>query len=167
MYNQHVMPIEPESYRRVLRRRAASVMIVTMRVGEQRHGLTVMDFCSVSLEPPLVLISIGNDLRSHQLLQQARAFAVNLLDENQQELSDRFAGRFPEVTERLAGLRYHEALTGAPILDDALGWLDCRVVNIVPGGDHTIYLGQVEAGDLLREGRPLLYYNGDYTGLTG
>jgi flavin reductase (DIM6/NTAB) family NADH-FMN oxidoreductase RutF len=103
-----------------------------------------------------LLISIGNDLRSHQLLQQARIFAVNLLDENQQGALDRFAGRFPRVTERLAGLRYHEALTGSPILDDALGWLDCRVVDIVPGGDHTIYLGQVEAGDLSREGRPLL-----------
>jgi flavin reductase (DIM6/NTAB) family NADH-FMN oxidoreductase RutF len=156
------MPIEPEDFKRVLRQRAASVMIVTMRVGEQRHGLTVMDFCSVSLEPPLVLVCIGNDLRSHALLDQGRAFAVNLLAAEHEALSDRFAGREPGVIDRLDGLVYHAAVTGAPILAGCLGWLDCTIVNIVPAGDHTIYVAQVEAGDLELPGRPLVYYNSEY-----
>jgi flavin reductase (DIM6/NTAB) family NADH-FMN oxidoreductase RutF len=110
------MPIDFEDFRVVLRRRTGSVSIVTMQAGDQAHGLTVMDFCAVSMQPPLVLVSIGNDLRSHALLGQSRAFAVSFLRDDQQTLSDRFAGRDSSVLDRLDGVATRRAVTGAPIL---------------------------------------------------
>jgi flavin reductase (DIM6/NTAB) family NADH-FMN oxidoreductase RutF len=156
------MPIDFEDFRVVLRRRTGSVSIVTMQAGDQTHGLTVMDFCAVSMQPPLMLVSIGNDLRSHTLLDRSRAFAISLLRDDQQGLSDRFAGRDSSVLDRLAGVATHTAVTGAPILADCLGWLDCTIAQIVPAGDHTVYIGQVEAGAVSGGGKPLMYWDGDY-----
>ncbi len=160
------MVVEPDTFKRVMRQHAGAVNIVTMCVDGDCHGLTVMDFCSVSLDPPLILVSIGNDLRSQALLEQGCCFAVNFLHGDQAPLSDRFAGRVPGVIDRLAGVATRTATTGAPILSDCLAWLDCRVVSALPAGDHTLYVAQVEAADTAGTGEPLLYYNGGYRRLS-
>jgi flavin reductase (DIM6/NTAB) family NADH-FMN oxidoreductase RutF len=144
-----------------MRQWACGVTIVTMQAEEQRHGLTVSGFLSISPQPPLVLISVGQELTSDSLLQASGAFAVNFLRDDQRELSDRFAGRLGEV-DRFAGLTTHTAATGAPILDDCLAWLDCRVVSTQVAGDHTLYIGEVVSAGLIGPGRPLLYWNADY-----
>jgi flavin reductase (DIM6/NTAB) family NADH-FMN oxidoreductase RutF len=144
-----------------MRRWASTVTVVTMRAGEQIHGLTATAFTSVSLNPPLVLVCIQNDSRSDALLREGRCFAVNFLTEDQRELSDRFAGRTP-VADRFEGVPHQVVATGAPVLTQALAYLDCTVAGAYWGGDHTIYLGLVEAAGVLREGAPLLYFEGDY-----
>jgi len=155
------MPVSPEQLRQVMRRWASTVTVVTMRADDQIHGLTVTAFTSVSMNPPLVLVCIQNDSQSNTLLRQGRCFAVNFLAEDQAELSERFAGRIP-TADRFEGLAYRTAVTGAPILEDALAYLDCTVAGAYWGGDHTIYLGLVEEAGILREGRPLLYFQGAY-----
>ncbi|WP_322801259.1 flavin reductase family protein [Thermoflexus sp.] len=155
------MPVSPEQLRQVMRRWASTVTVVTMRADEQIHGLTATAFTSVSMNPPLVLVCIQNDSRSEALLRKGRCFAVNFLSEDQAELSERFAGRIP-AADRFAGLVHRAAVTGAPILEDALAYLDCTVAGAYWGGDHTIYLGLVEDAGILREGSPLLYFQGAY-----
>ena len=155
------MPIPIDQFKHVMRQWISGVSIVTMQTAEHRHGLTVSGFLGVSLEPPLVLISIGQELTSAEVLKESAAYAVNFLSEDQNDLSDRFAGRLGEV-DRFAGLTMHTAATGAPILDDCLAWLDCRVVSTQTVGDHTLYIGEVVAAGIQGSGRPLLYWNADY-----
>lgn len=160
------MPISSEQFKYVMRQWASGVSVVTMQTEENRHGLTVSGFLSVSPEPPLVLISVGQELTSDLLLQASGAYAVNFLRDDQADISDRFAGRLGEV-DRFTGLTTHTAATGAPILDDCLAWLDCRVVTTHIVGDHTLFIGEVVAASVNGLGRPLLYWNADYRQIDG
>lgn len=156
------MPIGSEEYRDALRHFPAGVTIVTLRAGEQVHGLTVSAFASVSPEPPLVAVIIDHKHKASPLLQQpGTSFAVNVLGEDQVELSNRFAWMKDE--DRFAEGRWGEAVTGAPVLEDALAWLDCRIVAQQAAGTHTIYLGEVVASAVPRPGAaPLVYWNRGY-----
>lgn len=156
------MPIAADLYKHVMRHFPSGVTVVTLRAGEEIHGLTVSAFCSVSLEPPLVLVCIGTDLYSHAMMERGKCFAVNFLSQDDADLSDRFAGRIPEITDRFAGLSYFTAITGAPILERCVAYLDCTVYAAYPGGDHTIYVGLVEAAGIQRQAPPLVYYQGNY-----
>ncbi len=155
------MPISSDQFKYVMRQWASGVSVVTMQTEERRHGLTVSGFLSISPEPPLVLISIGQELTSDTLLQSSGAYAVNFLRNDQHELSDRFAGRLGEI-DRFAGLTMRTAATGAPILEDCLAWLDCRVVSSQVAGDHTLYIGEVVAAGVNGAAKPLIYWNADY-----
>ena len=155
------MPIPVDQFKYVMRQWTSGVSIVTMQTPEKQHGLTVSGFLSISPEPPLVLISVGQELASDTLLQASGAYAVNFLRDDQSELSDRFAGRLGEV-DRFEGLTTHTAATGAPILDDCLAWLDCRVVATHVVGDHTLFVGEVVAAGVNGAAKPLLYWNADY-----
>jgi flavin reductase (DIM6/NTAB) family NADH-FMN oxidoreductase RutF len=155
------MPIPVNQFKHVMRHWVSGVTIVTMQADQRRHGLTVSGFLGVSLEPPLVLISIGQELLSHRLLQENAAYVVNFLREDQSDLSDRFAGRLG-TSDRFEGLTTHAAATGAPILEDCLAWLDCRVVATQPAGDHTLYIGEVVAAGVNSQAKPLVYWNADY-----
>jgi len=156
------MAIASEEYRDALRHFAAGVTIVTIKAADQRHGLTVSAFASVSPDPPLVCVLIDHKHHAQQLLQEADAtFAVNILAEDQSELSNRFA--WVKDEDRFAAGRWTTAATGAPVLADALAWLDCRIVARHVAGTHTIYVGEVQAASSPREGkRPLVYWNRGY-----
>ena len=155
------MPISPDQFRDALRLFASGVTIVTVRAGETRHGLTVAAFASVSPDPPLVAALIDQRHRGHALLEEPGAvFAVNVLAEEHRELSDRFAHL--KDAERFAVGRWTTATTGAPVLEDALAWLDCRIHSHVPAGSHTIFIGEVQASATRAGARPLLYWNRDY-----
>ncbi len=160
------MPISIDQFKHVMRQWASGVTVVTMQAGERKHGLTVSGFLSVSPEPPLVLISIGQELISDALLKESAAYAVNFLNEDQRDVSDRFAGRLGDV-DRFEGLSTTTAATGAPILEDCMAWLDCRVVATHPVGDHTLYIGEVVAAGVHHHARPLLYWNADYRNIDG
>ena len=155
------MPIRVDQFKYVMRQWASGVTVVTMQTETRRHGLTISGFLSVSLEPPLVLISIGEELTSEALLKESAAFVVNFLRDDQSELSDRFAGRLGAV-DRLEGIPTRSAISGAPILQDCSAWLDCRVVQTHVAGDHVLYIGEVMAADVNDAGKPLLYWNADY-----
>jgi flavin reductase (DIM6/NTAB) family NADH-FMN oxidoreductase RutF len=166
------MPIDPELLRLVMRHWPTGVSILASRDETASHGMTVNSFTSVSLEPPLVLASIEHGVRTHDLVEASGVFAISFLCEGQQWISDRFAGRETEAGDRFEGLPTITAATGAPILAENLGYLDCRVVAAHPAGNHTIFIAEVVAANTgaahvtERTGddgvRPLLYFNRDY-----
>ena len=125
---------------------------------EAPHGLTANAFCSVSLDPPLILVCIERSADSHDSLVRAKAFCVNVLSSDDERIARRFA---ESADHKFDGIAYHTEQTGAPVLDAALAWVDCEMFATYPGGDHTIFVGKVIAGDA-REGTPLLYYRGGY-----
>lgn len=152
------MTISIEQFKRVMGQRASTVNVVTTHVDQIVHGMTATSFCSVSLDPPLVLVCIAKRQRSHELVAQAGAFVVNILSKDQSQLAERFAGMLDCGPDRFDDLSYRTAITGSPILLDAVAWLDCRVWNAYDGGDHTIFVGQVVDGDAPNNNLPLLYY---------
>ncbi len=156
------MPVSADDFRNALRHFPAGVTLVTLKVGEEIHGLTVSAFVSVSPDPPLIAVIIDDKHRAHELLERpGTVFAVNILGEADQALSDRFAWG-PEPNRFAAG-RWTTAATGAPILVDAVAWLDCTIASRHPAGSHTIYVGAAQASAVPRpEGAPLLYWNRDY-----
>jgi len=139
------MAIEKDFFRQVMGRFATGVTVVTTRGEKGLSGLTVNSFCSVSLEPALVLICV--DLTSNTLsyIRESGIFAVNILTDQQEDFSRCFATSSEERYTYFCHASYHEAATGSPILDSALAFIDTRVVAEYPGGDHVIFLGQVEA----------------------
>jgi flavin reductase (DIM6/NTAB) family NADH-FMN oxidoreductase RutF len=159
------MTISSEAYRNALRLFPAGVTIVTIKSGAERHGLTVSAFASVSPEPPLIAVIIDNAHHAHQLLQaEGAVFAVNILAQDQMALSNRFAWLKDE--DRFAEGQWGTAVTGAPILQDALAWLDCIPYASYPAGTHTVYIGAVQAGSTPRPDEPpLIYWNRAYRSL--
>lgn len=156
------MPITSEQFRSALRHFPAGVTVVTLCAGEEIHGLTVSAFASVSPEPPLVAVIIDHRHKASELLQRpGTTFAVNILGEDQVEMSNRFAWLKDE--DRFDEGDWQTAATGAPILADALAWLDCRIHSHQAAGTHTIYVGEVEASGVPRgEAPPLVYWNQGY-----
>ncbi len=154
------MGVDADTFRSLLGRFASGVTVVTLVDAQGHdHGLTVTAFASLSLEPALVLICVDRTASIHPLLRVTPAFAVNILSANQEPLARRFAATIPD---RFDGVGYTRGANGAALLDDALVHLECRRVQELPGGDHTIFLGEVEAGTTRSSGAPLLYYRGGY-----
>jgi len=151
--------ISKDEFRHALGRFASGVTIVTTKDADGNlHGITVSAFCSVSLEPPLILICIDKNTGSHHALTQTDSFVVNLLREDQQHISDRFASFLHSKFETL---EYHSGIDDLPVLEDALANLECRLVNSHDNGDHTIFVGQIERA-AINDGKPLLYWHGNY-----
>ena len=130
----------------------------------QPFGTTVNSFTSVSLDPPLVLITVGRERSIHPVIARTGRFAVNILGEDGQALSDCFAGA-PSAIPRSAfcGATWHPSPAGTPLLDAAIAWVDCELERVIEAGDHTIYLGRVT--DLATSEHadwPLLYYRREY-----
>ena len=145
--------------RRVLGSFVTGVTVVTTVDGAgQFHGVTANSFSSVSLDPPLVLWSQAVKSGSHPAFFEAERFAVNILAEDQIELSKRFA---KSSHAKFAGIEVDLGAGGVPLLRDCSARLQCRVVSRVPGGDHTIYVGEVVAIDQA-ERKPLVFGNGRY-----
>jgi flavin reductase (DIM6/NTAB) family NADH-FMN oxidoreductase RutF len=161
------MAVNAEELRGVMRQWATGVSLVTAQDGGRPHGMTVSSFTSLSLEPPLVMVSLENTARTHQMVTESGAFAVSILDEGQEDLADRFAGRIPDGEDRFAGLTYRTALTGSPLPEGALAYLDCEVVSAQPAGTHTVFVGRVVASGVRPGGQPLLYYDRNYRHLAG
>ncbi|MGW8318105.1 MAG: flavin reductase family protein [Candidatus Promineifilaceae bacterium] len=156
------MPISSEAFRDCLRHFPSGVTIVTIRSGEPIHGLTVSAFASICPEPPLIMVAIDHKHSAYPLLEQpGAAFAVNILAEDQMELSNRFAWLKDE--DRFAAGDWDVAVTGAPVLQSALAWLDCTVRDRLDAGTHTIYVGEVQASMVPRaDEAPLVYWNRGY-----
>ena len=139
------MAIEKDFFRQVMGHFATGVTVVTTRSQETLAGLTVNAFCSVSLDPPLILICVDLSSTTRPVIRESGVFAVNMLTDKQEYLSRCFATSSAERYEGFCHARYHVAATGAPIIDDTLAFIDARVVAEYPGGDHVIFLGQVAA----------------------
>jgi flavin reductase (DIM6/NTAB) family NADH-FMN oxidoreductase RutF len=159
-------PIRSEAFRDALRHFPAGVTVVTVKAGDQVHGLTVSSFCSVSPDPPLVAVVIDQRHTAYPLLErEGAAFAVNVLGQDQTEVSNRFAWLKDE--DRFGAGEWSAAVTGAPVLADALAWLDCRVWGRYPAGTHSVYVGEVLASGVPRPDQPpLVYWNRGYRKLS-
>jgi Conserved protein/domain typically associated with flavoprotein oxygenases, DIM6/NTAB family len=156
------MPISKDEFRSALGRFASGVTIVTTKTKEDKPiGITVSAFASVSLEPPLILVCIDKRASVHDILEEGHPFSVNILAEDQEILSRRFASKEPD---RFAGIGYTEGEAGVPILNGALAAIECRVAHSYSGGDHTIIVGEVERIDVT-DGKPLAYFRGGYVQL--
>ena len=153
------MPFDPQLQRRIFGRFATGVTVVTTRIGETFHGMTANAVTSLSLDPPLVLVAVDRRAGMHAALHAGQCFALNILDDTHEPLSRRFAASGPK---EFGDLALTSAVTGAPILTEALAWADCRITEVLPGGDHDIFIGEILAGGHREDGRPLLYYGGKY-----
>jgi flavin reductase len=156
------MVLTKEEYRRLIGCFATGVTIITMAHGDEVRGMTANAVTSLSLEPLLLLVCVDKRTITHQFLEDCRSFAVNILAEDQEQVSRALASRDSEDARRLVGYRYRPGRTGAPILDDCLAYVECRVTEVLPGGDHSIFIGQVEGGEVLRDVPPLIFYRGRY-----
>jgi flavin reductase (DIM6/NTAB) family NADH-FMN oxidoreductase RutF len=145
------------AFRRTLGMFATGVTVITTQAGDQVHGMTANAFMSVSLRPPLVVISVDRRARMHALLHEGRRYGISVLADEQRALSDRFAGRTGEGTEEVEFDVVHET----PLVRGALAHLVARVVRSNWGGDHSLFVGQVEYARY-GEGQPLLFQGGRY-----
>jgi flavin reductase (DIM6/NTAB) family NADH-FMN oxidoreductase RutF len=157
--------VTPDDFKQVMRRWASTVNVITTRADELIYGLTATAFSSLSAEPPLVFVCINRKTRTHPLIEKSGIFCVNFLAPDMKHISDRFAGRVPDE-ERFKDLKHRVWATGAPVLEDAVAFMDCTVQVAHNAGDHTIFVGLVQASGVHKpDTAPLLYYNGKYHGL--
>jgi (E)-2-((N-methylformamido)methylene)succinate hydrolase len=164
----NLRPIEAQDYREVLARFATGVAVVTTLEqsdgGGQPWGTTVNSFTGISLDPPLVMVSIGHERSIHPIIERTGRFGVNILAEDSQAISDCFAGA-PSALPRSAFCDADFSLgrAGLPVLDQAIAYLSCDVERIIEAGDHTMYLGRV-IETMCRDdiGWPLLYFRRRY-----
>lgn len=152
--------IDTAEFRRVMGHFPTGVTVVaTVQDDGRPCGLTVNAFCSVSLEPSLVLVCVEHGSDSHDCIRESGIFAVNVLGGEKGETLSRLFSSYG--TDKFEGVAYRIERTGAPVLELALAWLDCRVTREMAAGDHTIFVGEVLAGDAA-DGPPLVYYRGGY-----
>ncbi|HEU5322547.1 MAG TPA: flavin reductase family protein [Methylomirabilota bacterium] len=159
-------PPDRDEFRAVMGRFATGVTIVTTRLGDELHGMTANAVSAVSLDPPLVLVCIDRSADSHDIVDASGIFALSILGREQYELSRRFAVKEGSAAHQLGGVPYHAGATGAPVIDGSLAYLDCRIVGRYPGGDHTIFVGEVVDAGRLDGGEPLVFYEGRYGGIS-
>jgi len=155
--------VTSDEFRAALGRFASGVTVITVPTAEEMvHGMTASAFCSVSLQPPLVLVCIDHLAETYLHVRERRRFGVSVLKEEHEALSEFFADpeRNHDAAYRL-GIRYRNMRSGTPVLEGALANLDCVVVNAYEGGDHTIFVGEVQEV-IVGEGAPLLYFRGRY-----
>lgn len=154
------MSIEPAEFRRIMAHLATGVTVVTaVEPNGDARGLTASAVASVSLDPPLVLACVDRQADTHDCIERAGAFAVSILREDSEAMARRFADH--PTGEKFDGVGHRDETTGAPVLADALAWVDCRLRSSHDGGDHTIYVGEVVAGGA-SEGGPLLHFRGGF-----
>ncbi|AMV37781.1 flavin reductase family protein [Planctomyces sp. SH-PL62] len=154
------MAIDALIQRKVMGRFATGVTVVTTGGSMGLHGLTANAVTSLSLDPPLILVAVDRRAHSLEFIKANRCFAVNILRVDQEEISRRFARPGPKD---FLGLDLTTDATDAPIIAGGLAYLDCRLYDVLPGGDHEIFVGEVVGGSVQEEeGDPLLYFAGGY-----
>jgi flavin reductase (DIM6/NTAB) family NADH-FMN oxidoreductase RutF len=155
-------------YKRGMRHLAGAVNIITSVHAGQHYGMTATAVCSASADPPTVLVCVNQATATHNAIADAGVFCVNVLRHEDQQLSGLFSGgqgKEPRGEARFRPERWTRLATGAPVLVNALVAFDCRVVNRLVHGTHTIFLGEVQALEIGRKGKPLLYSDGQYAKL--
>jgi flavin reductase (DIM6/NTAB) family NADH-FMN oxidoreductase RutF len=158
------MPFDPTLFRQVLGRFATGVTVVTVCKDDVKRGMTANAFTSVSLDPPLILVSVDKLADTHGLLMESDAFCVNILAEHRREWSDWWAGKAPKDEDQFATIPCSTKATGSPVLDDCLGYIDCTIWARYDGGDHTLFVGQVQEAAVNNDPdlKPLLFFASRY-----
>jgi len=156
--------VSAEEHRNGMRHFAASVSIVTARAGEQRAGLTATAVCSVTADPPRLVVFVNKNVAANQIVLDSGALCVNVLASEQEEVAKAFAGMIKEVhgDARFGYGAWSEATTGAPVLDAALSSFDCRVIKVFDESTHNAFLCEVLAVRERKDGEALIYLNGGF-----
>ncbi|NUM48596.1 MAG: flavin reductase [Anaerolineales bacterium] len=160
------MTVSPDELRIAMRAWATGVTVVGVQHEGILHGMTVSSFTSVSLDPPLVLVSLEMGTRTHQLVEKTGAFGVTVLGATQQEVSNCFANPNTDLGNRFVGREVFSLATGAPFIKGGLAFFDCKVLQTLPAGNHVILIAEVVATKITpTEGAeidPLIYFNRRY-----
>jgi flavin reductase (DIM6/NTAB) family NADH-FMN oxidoreductase RutF len=151
--------VGPDRFRSVMGRFATGVTVVTASAPDGPVGMTANAVCSLSLDPVLLLVCFDNDARTLPVVREVGRFGVNVLRADQEDLARLFASKRAE-SEKFAGVP-HTVHDGIPVIEGALAWVGCRLERVIPGGDHTIGIGAVEAAEA-GQGEPLLWFRGSY-----
>lgn len=159
------MPPSKQDFRQIMGQFATGVTIVTTRHGDELHGSTANAISSLSLDPMMVLVCMEHTTDTYPILRESGVFALNILSAEQEHLSQRFASKDREDAHNVQPIPHRFAATGAPIIEGSLAYLDCRTVEIYPGGDHFIFLGQVVEAAIMNDKEPLLFFRGHYARL--
>ena len=156
--------VDPAQFRQLLGRFTTGVTVLTARAADGRPvGMTASSVASVSLDPPLLLVSVDRRHEMHEAMQAAQHFVLNVLAADQEAVSRRFAGT---DEDRFDDIRYHENTRGIPVLDGVVASIECLKQGAVPAGDHTVFFGLVVGGSVT-DRHPLFYYRGGYSSLHG
>ena len=156
------MTLNPEQLRHAMRAWTTGVTVVTAIHEGQCYGMTVNSFTSISLEPPLISVALKKLTHTHELVEKSGEFAITILSTNQGDLSDRFAGKMPNIIDRFEGVETDKLLIDAPLLKGGVAYFNCRVVNSIPVGENTLFIAEVIAAQGTGEGEPLVYHNRVY-----
>lgn len=160
------MSLDSEKLRRAMRAWTTGVAIVTSIYEDQQYGMTINSFTSVSLEPPLICVTLKRLTHTHDLVVKSGMFSVTILTSVQKELSDRFAGKMPDITDRFEGLQTETVSLDSPVFKDGMAYFDCNVVSSMPVGENTLFIAEVVDARGEGEGEPLVYHNREYWKLT-
>ncbi len=152
------MPIDDAQFKAAMSHFVSGVTVVTTEHAGRPYGLTVASFASLSLHPPLVLVCIEKSVKSHDAIAMSGKFGVSILSQSQQDVSGRFASK---VEDKFAGMSMRHGVLGVPLVEGAICTLECRVESQLPGGDHSIFVGEVVEAQT-GEGAPLVYFRSGY-----
>lgn len=155
------MNFEPEQFRRAMRTWTTGVAIITASHNSETYGMTINSFNSLSLDPPMVCVTVQNATFIHDLIERAQTFGVTILSAAQRELAEDFAGR-KHGPDRMAGIDLQPLVTGAPLLTDGLASLDCRVTQTILVGKNTMFLAEVVSVQVHSAENPLVYHDRTY-----
>ena len=159
--------LEQRRLRDLMARFATGVSVVSARHGPLLAGMTANAIASISIDPPLMMASIARKAETHGAIIGSHAFSISILAADQQALAECFAR--PTTAAKLTGFcgaAWHEAETGSPILEGALAYFDCRLLERYDGGDHTIFIGEIVAAGYREDAEPLLWYASGYRRLS-
>lgn len=147
--------MDDEARREVLKLLSYGLYTVTVQGRERANAFTANWVTQVSFAPPMVAVAVENDSLSIELLRETGVFAVNVLDAEQRPLASFLARPSRNAANKLSGVAFRPGETGCPILEEALGYLECRMVGTLPAGDHTLVVGEVMEAGLQRREAPL------------
>ena len=163
------MTLDPEQLRHAMRAWTTGVAVVTAHHAGKQYGMTVNSFTSISLEPPLISVALKKLTHTHELVEASGEFSVTILSAYQKELSERFAGKQPEIKDRFEGIPTETLSITAPLIKGGMAYFNCRVVNSMLVGENTLFVAEVLAvsriGDGEGAGNPLVYHNRVYWNL--
>lgn len=156
------MAIDPKSFRALMGSFATGITVVTTNNNGNLHGLTANGVSSLSLDPMLFIVCVAKRANAHAEMEASSHFGVSILAADQEAISNTFASSSPAEPDTLRGVPFHTGESGAPLIDGALSYIECERTGMLDGGDHTIFVGKVIAGEIVSDAAPLLYFKGGY-----
>jgi flavin reductase (DIM6/NTAB) family NADH-FMN oxidoreductase RutF len=160
------MTLDPEKLRHAMRAWTTGVAIVTSIYADKQYGMTINSFTSISLEPPLICVTLKQLTHTHDLVVKSGMFSVTILTSAQKELSDRFAGKMPHIMDRFEDVQTETISLDSPVFKEGMAYFDCVVVNSMPVGENTLFVAEVVDARGEGGGDPLVYHNREYWKLT-